>query len=54
MYENLTPDTVRLVIDKVRQGGGGGRIVIENGAPRLLPLQVPQPAGDARVPRKEA
>lgn len=49
MYEDLTPETVRLVLDKVRQGGGGGRIVVENGAPRLLPLKAPQPAGDASV-----
>jgi len=52
MYEDLSPESVGLVIDKIRQGGGGGRIVAEGGSPRLLPLQVPAPAGDAGIPRK--
>jgi hypothetical protein len=52
MYEDMTPESVRLVLDKVRKGGGGGRVVTEGGAAKLLPLQVPEPSGDARIPRK--
>jgi NADH-quinone oxidoreductase subunit E len=52
MYENLSPDSVDLVLAHVRKGGGGGRIVVKNGKPELLPLEVPAPEGDARVPMK--
>jgi len=51
MYETLTPDSVSLVLDHVRKGGGGGRIVVEGGKPKLVPLDVPAPAGDSAVPR---
>ena len=50
MYENLTPDSVELVLEHVRKGGGGGRIVMKNGKPELLPLDVPKPEGDISVP----
>ena len=49
MYENLTPDSVDLVLEHVRKGGGGGRIVVTNGKPELVPLDVPGPVGDASV-----
>ena len=52
MYEDLTPDSVELVLEHVRKGGGGGRIVLEGGRARLLPLDVPKPVGDASVPMK--
>ena len=53
MYEDITPDSVQLVLEKVRKGGGGGRIVTEGGKLRLLALDVPAPAGDVRIPKKE-
>ncbi len=52
MYEDLTPESVGLVLDRVRAGGGGGRIVREGGAEKLVALDVPRPAGDSAVPRK--
>ena len=52
MYEDLTPETVGLVLDRVRAGGGGGRIVQEAGNGKLLPLDVPRPAAETTVPRK--
>ena len=52
MYEDVTPESVGLVLEKVRQGGGGGRVVSEGGAPKLLPLDVPPFGAHHRVPRK--
>jgi NADH-quinone oxidoreductase subunit E len=49
MYECLVPEAVPLVLEHVKKGGGGGRIVVEGGKPRLVPLDVPRPAGDATV-----
>ena len=40
MYEHLTPESVRLVLDHVRAGGGGGRIALRrDGTPELRPLE---------------
>lgn len=54
MYECVSPSSIDLVLDHVRKGGGGGRIVVEGGEPRLVPLDVPKPAGDPTVPLRKA
>jgi NADH:ubiquinone oxidoreductase subunit E len=44
MYENLTPESVRIILDHVKSGGGGGRIITKDGgAAELVPLDVPTP-----------
>jgi NADH-quinone oxidoreductase subunit E len=53
MYETLTPESVGLVLQHVRQGGGGGRVVVESGKPRLTPLDV-HAAGPAHGPQGPA
>jgi NADH-quinone oxidoreductase subunit E len=45
MYEDITPGSVRAVLDHVRGGGRGARVVVEGGGARLVPLDVPEPAG---------
>jgi len=47
MYEDLTPETVRMVLDHVRAGGGGARVVNEGGTARLVPLDVADAAPGA-------
>lgn len=45
MYLDLTPEAAGIVLDHVRNGGGGGEIQPEDGGPRLVPAPL-----SARLP----